>query len=141
MDISPSYQSYTYLYTRVWLASSVLMISLRFFGIPPTLLVSILMAYIGVSWLAIAGISIYEGQRLATYVNKHLPHLIKRGRYGFGLSGLSGWRLLGLADPIKQSNDPIALWLVENLKNIITLQVLVFISYPILLVITMLGRQ
>ncbi len=98
------------------------------------------MAYIGISWLTLMGVNVFEGQRLAHYLNKHRPELVKRGRYGFGLTGLDSWRLLGLTDAIKQSTDATALWLLENYKNFVVLLVRIFISYPLLFAITVMWQ-
>ena len=134
------YQSYNYLYTRIWLLSSAVIIVLRFFGTTQDQRGYVLMAYMGISWLTVMGVNMFEGQRFAHYLNKHRPELVKRGRYGFGLTGLDTWRLLGLTEAIKQSNDATALWLLENYKDFMVLPVLIFISYPILFVITVMWQ-
>ena len=134
--VTSPYQSYNPLYTRIWLVSSAILVALRFFGTTQDQRGYLLMAYMGLSWLALAGVNIFEGQRLAQYLNKHRSELIKRGRYGFGLTGLDSWRMLGLSDAIKKSNDATAMWLLENYKRFMALLVLVFISYPVLFAIT-----
>jgi hypothetical protein len=134
------YQSYNYLYTRIWLISSAVLIALRFVEVTQDQRGYVLMAYIGVSWFTLMGVSFFEGQRLAHYLNKHRPELIKPGRYGFGLTGLDGWRLLGLAEAIEISNDTIAIWLLENYKSFTVFVLLVFISYPILFAITVMWQ-
>jgi hypothetical protein len=132
------YQSYHYLYTRIWLVSSAVIIVLRFLGTTQDQRGYVLMTYMGISGLTLLGLNLFEGQRLAQYLNKYRPELVKRGRYGFGLSGLDGWRLLGLTKAIKQSNDATALWLLENYRDFVVLLVLIVISYPILFAITIL---
>ncbi len=134
------YQSYNYLYTHIWLVSSAVMIVLRFLGTTQDQRGYVLMAYMGISWLTLIGVNLFEGQRLAHYLNKQRPELVKRGRYGFGLSGLDGWRLLGLTEAITQSNDATALWLLENYKDFVVLLALIFISYPILFTITVMWQ-
>jgi hypothetical protein len=130
------YQSYNYLYTRIWLLSSAVIIVLRLLATTQDQRGYVLMAYMGISWLTLMGVNLFEEQRLAHYLNRHRPELVKRGRYGFGLTGLDSWRLLGMTDAIKQSNDATALWLLENYKNFLVLLVLIFISYPILFAVT-----
>src|SRR6266487_5778853 len=118
-DETLRYQSHNYLYVRIWLVSSAVIIVLRFLGTTQDQRGYVLMAYMGISWLTLMGVNVFEGQRLAHYLNKHRPELVKRGRYGFGLTGLDSWRLLGLTDAIKQSSDATALWLLENYKNFV----------------------
>ena len=133
-------QSYNYLYTRIWLVSSAVILVLRFLGTTQDQRGYVLMAYIGISWCTLLGVNLFEGQRLAHYLNKERPELVKRGRYGFGLTGLDSWRLLGLTEAIKQSDDATALWLLENYKNFVVLLVLIFISYPILFAIAVMWQ-
>ncbi len=136
-DTARSYQSYNYLYTRIWLVCSFILITLRFLLPNQNQRGYILMAYMALSWISLGGVSFYEGHRLAQYLSKYRPELVKRGRYGFGLTGFDGWRLLWMTDAIVKSNDTTAIWLLDNYKNFVTLQVLVFVSYPVLFVLTL----
>jgi hypothetical protein len=137
-EAQSAYQSHNHLYLRIWLVSSAFLVAFRFMGISQVQRAYIVMTYVGFSWLALGGVGIYEGQRLAHYLNSHRSDLVKRGRYGFGLTGLDTWHLLGLSDAIKKSNDTTAIWLLENYTRFLGLLVLALISYLALFVIMVL---
>jgi hypothetical protein len=102
-EAKSSYQSYNFLYTRIWLVSSAILVALRFVGTTQNQRGYVLMAYMRISWLTLIGVNIFEGQRLVHYLTKHQSELLKRGRYGFGLAGVDAWRLLGKTEAIKNA--------------------------------------
>jgi hypothetical protein len=101
-------------------------------------MVSINMGFMAISWLAIMVINYYEGHRLMSYLKNNHIETWKKITYvpGFGSGGTNTFRTMAFVNSADDLNDPMVQWFKENYKNVVTLVILAFMTYPILFIIT-----
>jgi hypothetical protein len=96
------------------------------------------MVFMGLSWIPIMGLNYYEGQRLMGYLKRHHPETWRALTYvpGFGFGGINSFRALRFLRSPDDLNDANVRWLKENYRRFLRFMWLVFITYPILFILT-----
>ena len=137
-------KSHVRLYWRIWLALVACLLILRFslfFGAQKEdAMFTLFNCYAIPTWISIMVLNLIEGRRLMEYLKQNhretWEHLTSGP--GFGPGGVNSFRSLPFIYSVEDLADPVVKELKVNCRRFVKLTLTVFLTIPVLFIITML---